>query len=60
MNDFILTNHDSFYLLVPTTEAAREWVVAHFAVGDAVAIAPEYVKRIVRAFQQEGLVLQHD
>jgi hypothetical protein len=67
MNDFILTNHGSIYLLEPVTEAAREWVAVHLDgnehllyVGDAIVIEPRYVKQIVRGFQQDGLVLQHD
>jgi hypothetical protein len=64
--DFRLENHGSLFLLLPLTQAAKNWMGEHLPMdnpetqfwGDAIVIEPRYVTSIVDGILGDGLVLR--
>ncbi len=60
--DIEFQNHGSGFLIVPKTDAGREWVAenvqAEVEFGDGVACEPRYVADIIEGAAWDGLVVK--
>lgn len=60
MSDFRVEDHGSVVLLVPLTEAAREWCAEHVAPdvpwhAGGCAVSPHEIVRVMRTVREDGL-----
>lgn len=60
--DFHLTNHLSFYTLLPLSEPAKDWVNEHLpedrqTLGNQIFIEAQYVGDVVHGINEAGLSL---
>jgi hypothetical protein len=58
--DVVASCHGSLWLLYPTTDAAREWLLAHtdgLWHGDALAVEWRYVSGLVTGLRDAGFTV---
>ena len=61
--DFCVQNHGSIFLLIPNTEAAKEWINAHIpedapTIGPNIAVEHRYIGDIVDGIVKDGLTVE--
>ena len=62
MNDLVVRNHNSIYLLAAITPAGQEWLDEHIAINDetqywgkAIVVGPRYIEAIMTGAVKDGL-----
>ncbi len=61
--DFIVYGHGTLYMLLPKTQAAKDWAAEHLpddalTLGRAIAIEHRYLNPILDGINDAGLVTQ--